>query len=110
LLSFCHHFAAQQAGEDAVFLGNVITDGKSGALFAASGNLVLLDQFADILESDRSLMQFNFVVLGQRVDQIRGRDRFANAVFPSAALGQIIEQKSDTAVPSRNCYARFPKG
>jgi hypothetical protein len=56
LLTLRRHFAAKQAGEDAVLLGNVIADGKPGALLAANGNLVLLDQFTDVVESDGSFV------------------------------------------------------
>jgi hypothetical protein len=56
LLTVRRHFAAKQAGEDAVLLGNVIADGKPGALLAANGNLVLLDQFTDVVESDGSFV------------------------------------------------------
>src|ERR1700721_3241345 len=72
-----------------------MSDRQAPAFFAANSDLVLHDQFANIFESDRSLMQLHTVELRQGIDQIRGRDRFGYAVFPAPAFDEIIEQQSD---------------
>ena len=74
LASLCHHFAAQQAGQDAIFFGHVVADGEAGALFPADGDLVLLDELADVLESHRGFVQFDAVMFGNGVDQVGGSD------------------------------------
>ena len=87
-----HHLAAQQAGENAVLLRHMAPDGKSCALFPTDNDLVLLDQLTNVFEPHGSLMQFHFVVLGQGVDQICGGNGFADAILPSPAFHQVIEE------------------
>ena len=50
-----------------------MTNGESGALFPADGDLVMLDQLADVFKTDGRLVQFHAMVLSQCIDQIRGR-------------------------------------
>src|SRR5215469_11928920 len=45
-------FATEQSSEDSVLLRNVMADRQPSALFPADHNLVLHDEFADVLESD----------------------------------------------------------
>ena len=38
------------------------------------------------------------MVFGQRIDQIGGRHRFADAISPATAFDQVIEEESNEAV------------
>src|SRR5207237_3917591 len=76
----------------------MMADGNPGALFATDRNLILLDEFADVFEADRRLVQFDFMVPGQSVNQIRGSDRLSDTIFPSAAFDQVIEQQGDDVI------------
>ncbi len=60
-----------------------MTDGESGAFFAADGDFVLLDQLADVFEADRRFVQFDLVMFGQRIDQICGGDGLRRRRFSS---------------------------
>src|SRR5437763_12925147 len=73
----------------------MMSDGEPGALFSADRDLILHDEFANVLESDRSLVKFHAVVLRERVNQVRGCDRFCDAILPASALYQIVEQKGN---------------
>src|ERR1700733_14630035 len=68
------------------------------AFFPANRDLVLHDQFADVLESHWSFKQLNPVMLGQRVDQICRCHRLGHAILPPAALYQIVEEQSDDII------------
>src|SRR5580700_1676429 len=65
------HFRNQQAGEDAVFFGDVPANGKPGALFASHRNGVLQNQVADVFESDGSLADFAAMFGGDGVEEMR---------------------------------------
>src|SRR5580658_9019872 len=58
-----YHLGHQQAGDDAVFLGHVAANRESGRLFAADGDLVVIDELADVFEPDRSLVERHLVML-----------------------------------------------
>src|SRR5712691_7247874 len=73
----------------------MMTDRKSGALFAANRDLVLHNQLANVFESNRSLMQLHATRFGDRVDQVRRRHRLRDAILPSPGLHQVVEQQSD---------------
>ena len=75
-----------------------MADGKAGALFAANDNLVLLDELTNEFESDRGLVQFDFVIFGQGIDEIGGGYRLAHAILPSTALDEVIEQEGDDVI------------
>src|SRR5262249_13388891 len=76
----------------------MLADRKPGALLAADHDLVLLDEFPDVLEADGSLVQLNLVLFSQRIDQVCCRHGFCNAVSPPTRLHQIIEQQRDDVV------------
>jgi hypothetical protein len=40
----------------------VVANGKAGRLFPADGDLVLVDEFADVLEADRRFVERDLVV------------------------------------------------
>ena len=71
---------------------------KTGAFFAADGDLVLLNELANVFEANRRFIQRNAVMLGQRINQVGGRDRFGHTVLPAAALDEVIEQQGDDVV------------
>ena len=87
-----HHLTAKQSGENSVFFRDVITNGKSGALFSANANLVLLDQFADVFEADRRFVQLDFFFVGDGIDEVGGGNRLCHTVAPATALHQVIEE------------------
>src|SRR4029077_12053162 len=71
---------------------------EASTLFAADGDLVLLDQFANVLEADGSFVQLDPVVPGQGVDHVGGGYGFSHSILPAAALHQIIEEKGDDVI------------
>src|SRR5436309_4666928 len=75
-----------------------MADRKSGALFAADGNFVLLNQLSNVFESDWSLIQRDVMVLRQRIDHIGGGNRLSDAIFPATAFHQVIEQDRDNVI------------
>ena len=97
------HLAAQQSGKHAIFLRNVFADGETRAFFAADENLVLLDQFANVLEANRRFVEFDLVFFGKRVDEIGGGDRFADSVLPAAGFNQVIEEQRNDVVGLEEC-------
>ena len=76
----------------------MVADGKPGAFFSADDNLVRLDQFSDVLETDRRLIEFDVMVLGQGVDEVGRRYRLPYSILPSAALHQVIEEQSNDVI------------
>src|SRR5579884_3435333 len=75
-----------------------MTNRQSGTFFTADGNLVLLDQFTNVLETDGGLVQFDAVMLGERVNKVGSSDGFGDAILPAAALDQIVEQECDDVI------------
>ncbi len=67
-----HHFGNQQAGEHAIFIGNMTAQAQAGALFATDDDLVVTDEFTDIFETDRCLTHFIAMMSGHGVDKVRG--------------------------------------
>ena len=63
-----HHLRHQQAGQHAIFLRNVAADGQPRRLLAADGDLVLVNQLADVLEAHRRLVERNLVIFRQGID------------------------------------------
>ena len=43
-------------------------------------------------------MQLDFVIASKGINKVRGRDGLADAVFPAAALDQIIKQQRDDVI------------
>ena len=93
-----HHFAAEQSGKHAIFLGRVVANGQTGGFFPPDGDFVLLDQLANVFETHRSLVELDFVVGGHRVDQVRGRHGLANAVLPATCFHQVVEEQRNNVV------------
>ena len=77
------------------------------ALFATNRNLVLHDEFADVLESHRRLVQLHAMCLGEGVDQIGGGHRLRHAIFPAPALHQIVEKQGNHIVGLQECAIRI---
>ena len=93
-----HHFGHQQAGDDAVFLGHMAADGEASRLLAADCDLVLVDELANVLEADRSLVERHLVEVGESVNQVGGGHTLGHAVAPAARLNQVVEQQRDDVV------------
>src|SRR6185503_20413949 len=87
-----------QPGDYAVFFGDVPANGQPCALLAADGDLVLVDKLADELEAHGRFVQRNLEMVGERVDEVGGRDGLGHSVAPAARLHQIIEQQCDDVV------------
>ena len=73
-------------------------DRQTGALFAADDQLVLADQFTDVLETDRRFIDRHAMLLRHGIDQVRGRDTAGHAPFQLADPDQIIQQQGDDVV------------
>src|SRR5438094_905066 len=84
----------------------MMPDGKSRAFFPADGDLVGLDELADVLESDRRLVKFDFVEVRERVDQVGSGDRLSDPVLPTSCFDQVIEEQSDDIVGLEKCSVR----
>ena len=70
----------------------MFADGEPGAFFAADEDLVLLDQFANVLEADRSFVELDLVFFGKRVDEIGSGNGFPDSVSPAASFDQVIKE------------------
>src|SRR5580693_5538522 len=75
-----------------------MTNRQARTLFSADRNLVLHNQFADVFESHGSLVQFDTMMLGQSVDQVRRGDRLGNAVLPATTLYEVIKEQGNDVV------------
>ena len=73
-------------------------NGESGALFTADGDLVLHDQLADVLESDRGLVEFDLVLRRQRVDHVGGDHGLGHTILPTAAFHDVIKEHGDDVI------------
>src|SRR5690349_14617962 len=76
----------------------MVPDREPSTFFAADQDLVLFDKFPNVLEANWSFVQFDTVMFGERIDQIRCSHRLPHPVFPTAALDQIMEQKRNHIV------------
>src|SRR4029077_14061474 len=92
------HLSGEEAGENAVFFGYMSANRQSRALFSADRNLVLLNQFADVLESDWSLNHCCSVMLSDRVHQVRSRLTARRRHFPPARLDQVIIKQAKDVI------------
>src|ERR1019366_10686100 len=61
-------------------------------------DLVLFDQFADVFEANRGLVELDLVFFGQRVDEVGGGNGFADSVSPAAAFDQVAKEQRDDVV------------
>src|SRR6201987_3237149 len=98
LAAHSDHLCNQQPGNHAVFFRNMPANRQPRALFAADHDLVLIDQFADELESHRRLVQRNLEVLRNSIDQVRRCDGLGHSIPPAARLHQIIEQQRNDVI------------
>ena len=79
-----HRLGDQQASQDSILLRHVAADRQAGALLTAQNDLILLDEFPDILEPHRSLVDRNLVILRHGVDQVGGGDAATGVSGPVA--------------------------
>jgi hypothetical protein len=88
--------ASQQSslGQHSIFLGDVMANQQACALFPSNRNLVLYDEFANVLKSNWSLVQLNAMFLGQRVDQIRGGDPAAPKCYSASIRSQLMAERA----------------
>ncbi len=93
-----HHLCHQQAGDDAVLLRHMAPDRQPGTLFSADGDLVLIDQLANVLEADGRLVEWHLVFIGQSIDEVGRRHALGHAVAPAATLHQVVEQQRNHVV------------
>ena len=92
------HFRDEQAGEDAVFFRDVAADRQSRAFFSADRDLVLLNEFADVLESHGSLNHGRAVMLSDRVHQVRSGHAARRGHFPSARFDEVIVKQAEDVI------------
>ena len=92
------HFGDEQAGEDAVFFGNVAANREAGAFFAAHGDFVFADELADILEADGSLIRCLAVRFCGGVDHLRCCDAAGGGHFPAARFDEIIVNERENVI------------
>src|SRR5438477_5150939 len=85
-----NHFRQQQAGENAVFFGDVTANGEAGALFAAESDFIFANELTDIFKTDGSLMDSLAVELCGGVNEFGGGDAASGGHFPSAGFDEIV--------------------
>ena len=86
-----NHFGDQQAREDSVFLREMATNRHPRAFLASQRDFVFAKQRANVLETDRRLIDLHAVKFGDRVDQLRRRNAARGAELVSARLEQVVE-------------------
>ena len=93
-----HHFRDEQAGENAVFLRNMAANGEAGALLASERDGVFQNQLADVLESDRRLMNFAAVFGGNGVEQMRRGHAARGIQLPAAAFDEVVVEQAENVI------------
>ena len=71
---------------------------ETGGFFAADGDLVGEDQFADVFEAYGGFKERDLVEVGEGVDEVGGGDGFGDAVLPAAGFDEVVEEQGDDVV------------
>src|SRR5215470_12889565 len=102
-----HSFTAQQACQHAIFFRNMVANRKSGAFFPADSDSIRLDQFTNVLEAHRSLVQRDSVLLRESIDHVGSRHRFGYTIFPATSVNQVDKQHCTHVVGLDKCPIRI---
>src|ERR1700676_213996 len=92
------HFRDQDAGEDAVFFGDVAANGEAGAFFTAESDFVFADELADIFEADGSLVRRLAVRTSGGVEELRCGDAAGCGHFPAARFYEIVVDECENVI------------
>src|SRR5690349_3425093 len=93
-----HHFGYQQTSQNAVLFGNVSLDGEASRFFTADDDSVCFDQFANVFEPDRSLVQFTIAAFGHRVQKMGRSHASRRSAAPPTGFNQIIQQQRNDLI------------
>src|ERR1700687_4333235 len=92
------HLRHQQVGENAVFLWNVTLDRQARALFASKDDRAGDQLLADVLESDRRLVERHAELRRKSVQSVCRGHAARDATAATLAAQQIVQQESQDQV------------
>src|SRR5262249_58218732 len=85
-------------GEQQFFSGKSEKNRNPASFSPADSDSIRLDQFTNVLEAHRSLIQRDSVLLRESIDHVGSRQRFGYTIFPATSVNQVIKQHRDHVV------------
>src|SRR3954471_9135791 len=68
------------------------------ALFSSDCDGVFVDELSDVLKANWRFVELHLVIVGERVNQVRRRNRLRHTVLPAATLNKVVEEKRDDVI------------